>query len=230
MSVEDIRNELYKSQDIKYRDFQSKLIPNIDPETVIGVRTPILRKLAKDLSKNEDIRDFLKDVPHRYFDENQLHAFLISGMKDYDECLKELKCFLPFIDNWATCDQLSPKVFKKHRRELIPEIKKWIKSDETYTVRFGIGMLMEHFLDEDFDVSYPDLVASIRSEEYYVNMMSAWYFATALAKQYEDILPFIENNRLDIWTHNKTIQKAVESFRITDEQKAYLKSLKVKNK
>ena len=230
MSVEDIRNELYKSQDIKYRDFQSKLIPNIDPETVIGVRTPILRKLAKDLSKNEDIRDFLKDVPHRYFDENQLHAFLISGMKDYDECLKELNCFLPFIDNWATCDQLSPKVFKKHRRELLPEIKKWIKSDETYTVRFGIGMLMEHFLDEDFDVSYPDLVASIRSEEYYVNMMSAWYFATALAKQYEDILPFIENNRLDIWTHNKTIQKAVESFRITDEQKAYLKSLKVKNK
>ena len=230
MTVEDIRNELYKSQDIKYRDFQSKLIPNIDPETVIGVRTPILRKLAKDLSKNEDIRDFLKDVPHRYFDENQLHAFLISGMKDYDECLKELKYFLPFIDNWATCDQLSPKVFKKHRRELLPEIKKWIKSDETYTVRFGIGMLMEHFLDEDFDVSYPDLVASIRSEEYYVNMMSAWYFATALAKQYEDILPFIENNRLDIWTHNKTIQKAVESFRITDEQKAYLKSLKVKNK
>ncbi len=230
MPVEDIRNELYKSQDIKYRDFQSKLIPNIDPETVIGVRTPILRKLAKDLSKNEDIRDFLKDVPHRYFDENQLHAFLISGMKDYDECLKELKCFLPFIDNWATCDQLSPKVFKKHRRELLPEIKKWIKSDETYTVRFGIGMLMEHFLDENFDVSYPDLVASIRSEEYYVNMMSAWYFATALAKQYEDILPFIENNRLDIWTHNKTIQKAVESFRITDEQKAYLKSLKVKNK
>ncbi len=230
MPVEDIRNELYKLQDIKYRDFQSKLIPNIDPETVIGVRTPILRKLAKDLSKNEDIRDFLKDVPHRYFDENQLHAFLISGMKDYDECLKELKCFLPFIDNWATCDQLSPKVFKKHRRELLPEIKKWIKSDETYTVRFGIGMLMEHFLDEDFDVSYPDLVASIRSEEYYVNMMSAWYFATALAKQYEDILPFIENNRLDIWTHNKTIQKAVESFRITDEQKVYLKSLKVKNK
>ena len=230
MPVEDIRNELYKLQDIKYRDFQSKLIPNIDPETVIGVRTPILRKLAKDLSKNEDIMDFLKDVPHRYFDENQLHAFLISGMKDYDECLKELKCFLPFIDNWATCDQLSPKVFKKHRRELLPEIKKWIKSDETYTVRFGIGMLMEHFLDEDFDVSYPDLVASIRSEEYYVNMMSAWYFATALAKQYEDILPFIENNRLDIWTHNKTIQKAVESFRITDEQKVYLKSLKVKNK
>lgn len=230
MPVEDIRNELYKLQDIKYRDFQSKLIPNIDPETVIGVRTPILRKLAKDLSKNEDIRDFLKDVPHRYFDENQLHAFLISGMKDYDECLKELKCFLPFIDNWATCDQLSPKVFKKHRRELLPEIKKWIKSDETYTVRFGIGMLMEHFLDEDFDVSYPDLVASIRSEEYYVNMMSAWYFATALAKQYEDILPFIENNRLDSWTHNKTIQKAVESFRITDEQKVYLKSLKVKNK
>lgn len=230
MHVEDIRNELYKSQDIKYRDFQSKLIPNIDPETVIGVRTPILRKLAKDLSKNEDIRDFLKDVPHRYFDENQLHAFLISGMKDYDECLKELKCFLPFIDNWATCDQLSPKVFKKHRRELLPEIKKWIKSDETYTVRFGIGMLMEHFLDEDFDVSYPELVASIRSEEYYVKMMSAWYFATALAKQYEDILPFIENNRLDIWTHNKTIQKAVESFRITDEQKVYLKTLKVKNK
>ncbi|WP_036611137.1 DNA alkylation repair protein [Oribacterium sp. P6A1] len=230
MFGEEIRNELFKLQDIKYRDFQSRLIPNIDPETVIGVRTPALRKMAKALSKKEDIKDFLGELPHRYFDENQLHAFLISEIKDYDECLQELKRFLPYIDNWATCDQLSPKVFKKHRGELFSEIKNWLRSEETYTVRFGIGMLMEHFLDEEFDVSYAGLVAEIRSEEYYVNMMTAWYFATALAKQYDDILPFIENNRLDAWTHNKTIQKAVESYRITEEQKIYLKSLKVKGK
>lgn len=230
MLTDDIRNKLFKLQDIKYRDFQSKLIPNIDPETVIGVRTPELRKLAKELSKRDDIRDFLREVPHRYFDENQLHAFIISGMKDYEECLMELESFLPYIDNWATCDQLSPKIFKKHREELISRIKHWLKTDKTYTVRFATGMLMEHFLDEDFDISYPELVAEIRSEEYYVNMMTAWYFATALAKQYDYILPFIENKRLDTWTHNKTIQKAVESYRITEKQKEYLKSLKVKGK
>ncbi len=191
------------------------------------MRTPELRKYAKELSKRDDINTFLDKLPHDYFDENQLHAFIISGIKDYDTCMNEVERFLPYVNNWATCDQLSPKVFSKHRKELLEHIKKWIESDKTYTVRFAVGMLMQHFLDEDFDMRYPDMVSKIRSDEYYINMMIAWYFATALAKQYDSILPFIEDGRLDVWTHNKTIQKAVESYRITDEQKAYLKSLKV---
>ena len=230
MIVEEITNELFKMQDEKYRDFNSKLIPAVDKESMIGVRTPELRKYAKQLVKREDVGEFLYSVPHKYFDENQLHAFILAEIKDFGVCLEEIKNFLPYIDNWATCDQLSPKVFKKYRKELIHYIREWIKSDKTYTVRFGIGMLMEHFLDEDFDLAYPEMVAEIRSEEYYINMMTAWYFATALAKQYEKILPFIENKKLDTWTHNKAIQKAVESYRITDEQKVYLKGLKVKGK
>ncbi|MBR2275105.1 MAG: DNA alkylation repair protein [Lachnospiraceae bacterium] len=228
MSVDEIRKELFALQDTKYRDFQSKLIPSVDPESVIGVRTPELRKMAKKLSKLGDIQEFLDDLPHRYFDENQLHAFLISEMKDYERCKGEVQRFLPYVDNWATCDQMSPKVFRKHRSELIESIRNWIKSDKTYTVRFGTGMLMEHFLDEDFDPAYLELAAGIRSEEYYINMMTAWYFATALAKQYSAALPYIENRRLDPWTHNKAIQKAVESYRITLEQKEYLRTLKVK--
>ena len=230
MSVVEIRKELFKLQDQKYRDFQSKLIPTVDPDTVIGVRTPELRKYAKKLAKQEDITEFLDDLPHHYFDENQLHAFIISEIKDYEQCINQLCRFLPFVDNWATCEQMSPKVFKKHRQELLEYIKEWIGSGETYTIRFAIGMLMEHFLEEDFDPAYLELVADVRTEEYYVNMMIAWYFATALAKQYEAVLPFIENQRLDTWTHNKAIQKSVESYRITAEQKEYLKSLKVKVK
>ena len=174
--------------------------------------------------------EFLHSVPHKYFDENQLHAFILAEIKDFGVCLEEVKSFLPYIDNWATCDQLSPKVFKKYCKELLTHIKEWIRSDKTYTVRFGIGMLMEHFLDEDFTPAYPEMVAEIRSEEYYINMMTAWYFATALAKQYEQVIPFIENKKLDDWTHNKAIQKAVESYRITDDQKVYLKGLKIKCK
>ena len=230
MIVEEITNELFKMQDEKYRDFNSKLIPTVDKEAMIGVRTPELRKYAKQLVKREDVGEFLYSVPHKYFDDNQLHAFILAEIKDFGVCLEEVKSFLPYIDNWATCDQLSPKVFKKHRKELLTHIKEWINSDKTYTVRFGIGMFMEHFLDEDFDMAYPEMVAEIRSEEYYINMMTAWYFATALAKQYEKVLPFIENKKLDTWTHNKAIQKAVESYRITDEQKTYLKGLKVKGK
>lgn len=230
MSVVEIRKELFKLQDQKYRDFQSKLIPTVDPDTVIGVRTPELRKYAKKLAKQEDITEFLDDLPHHYFDENQLHAFIISEIKDYEQCINQVCRFLPFVDNWATCDQMSPKVFKKHRQELLEYIKEWIGSGVTYTIRFAIGMLMEHFLEEDFDPAYLELVADVRTEEYYVNMMIAWYFATALAKQYEVVLPFIENQRLDTWTHNKAIQKSVESYRITAEQKEYLKSLKVKVK
>ena len=230
MIVDEIQNELFKLQDVKYRDFQAKLMPTINPESMIGVRTPELRKLAKQLAKRDDIDEFLDVLPHKYFDENQLHAFIISGMKDYEKCLERLEAFLPFVDNWATCDQMSPKIFKKHRVDLVQRIEKWIESDYTYTVRFAIGMLMEHFLDEDFDIVYADMVADVHSEEYYINMMIAWYFATALAKQYDAIVPYIIEQRLNTWTHNKTIQKAVESYRITPEQKTYLRTLKIKEK
>ena len=226
--ISRIREELFRMQDEKYRELQKKLIPTADSGAVIGARTPDLRQYAKQLVKREEITVFLRDLPHRYFDEDQLHAFIVSELKDYDRCADEVDRFLPYVNNWATCDQMSPKVFRKHRKELLEYIRKWIGSGETYTIRFGIGMLMEHYLDEDFDPSYPETVAEIRSEEYYVNMMIAWYFATALAKQYDQIIPFIENRRLDTWTHNKTIQKAVESYRITPEQKEYLKSLKMK--
>ncbi len=225
--VDDIQKELFRQQDENYRKFQSKLIPTIAADTVIGVRTPVLRKFAKQLVKQDEIQNFLQDLPHKYFDENQLHAFIISEIKDYDKCMEELIRFLPFVDNWATCDQMSPKVFKENRRELFAQIKIWLQAKETYIVRFGIGMLMQHYLDEDFEPVYPEIVAGIKSEEYYVNMMIAWYFATALAKQYDAILPYIENHRLDTWTHNKTIQKSVESYRVTAEQKEYLKSLKI---
>lgn len=226
MITDEIREMLYAEKDIAYRDFQAKLIPTIDKETVIGVRTPALRKMAKQLAKREDIGAFLEALPHIYFEENQLHAFIVSERKDFAQGMEELCAFLPYVDNWATCDQMSPKVFKKHRQELLPHIREWIASDQTYTVRFGVGMLMEHFLDEDFEPIYPEMVSKIRSEEYYVNMMIAWYFATALAKQYEAVLPYIEEARLATWTHNKVIQKAVESYRITAEQKGYLRGLK----
>ncbi len=228
MLTEEIREELLRLQDENYRDFQIRLIPTADKDTVIGVRTPALRRYAKNLVKQDDIRGFLDELPHKFFDENQLHAFIISEIKDYGQCMKEVSRFLPFVDNWATCDQMSPKVFKKHRRELIDQIKVWIQSDKTYTIRFAVGMLMQHFLEDDFDPDYPEMVSELKSEEYYVKMMMAWYFATALAKQYETVLPYIEDQKLDAWTHNKAIQKAVESYRITPEQKVYLKSLKKK--
>ena len=228
MTKETIHQKLFELQDVKYRDFQSKLIPSIPSDSIIGVRTPELRQMAKQFIKDGKYIDFLSDVQHQYFEENQIHAFILSEIKDYDLCIREVCRFLPYVDNWATCDQMSPKVFKKYREELLREIKKWIDSGETYTVRFAIKMLMEHFLDEDFDMVYTEMVSKVESEEYYVKMMIAWYFATALAKQYENILPFIENRCLDTWTHNKTIQKAVESYRITEEHKNYLKSLRVK--
>ena len=226
MKRDEIIRELFRLQDKDYALLQAKIIPNIASEKIIGVRTPALRTFAKTLYKDSDIEDFLSGVPHQYFDEDQLHAFVISLEKDFDRCIKRVDAFLPYIDNWATCDQLSPKVFKKNPEKLLPFIQTWIKSDKTYTVRFAIGMLMQHFLNENFDTKYVDMVAEIRSKEYYINMMIAWYFATALAKQYESVLPYIEEKRLDSWTHNKTIQKSVESYRITDEQKKYLKSMK----
>lgn len=229
MITEEIKKKLHELQDKQYRDFQAKLIPTVDPERVIGVRTPELRKYAKELVKRPDIGGFLSDLPHKFFDEDQLHAFIVSEMKDYEACIEEISIFLPYVNNWATCDQMSPKVFKKHKKELLIEIKRWLSSEEAYTVRFATGMLMEHFLDDDFDPAYPKMVAKIRSDEYYINMMTAWYFATALAKQYDAVIPFIEGKKLDTWTHNKAIQKSIESNRISPERKVYLKSLKIKN-
>ena len=228
MIREEIRQRLFELQDVSYRDFQVKLIPTVETESMIGVRTPALRKLAREYGRRDEIGVFLQDLPHKYFDENQLHAFIISGIKDFETCIMNVEKFLPYVDNWATCDQMSPTVFKKKRQELLPYIREWMKSDRTYTVRFGIGMLMQHYLDEDFDPSYPEMVAGIKSEEYYISMMIAWYFATALAKQYDTVLPFIEKKQLDSQTHNRAIQKAVESYRITQEQKAYLKTLKIR--
>ena len=226
MITEEIKEKLKSLQDIKYRGFQAGLIPTVDNDKVIGVRTPELRKLAKEMSKRDDADDFLNDLPHEYFDEDQLHAFMVSGIKAFDECVSEVERFLPYINNWATCDQMTPKVFGRHKEELLPHVREWIDSGETYTVRFGVKMLMSYFLGDDFDMEYADLVAGIRSEEYYVNMMRAWYFATALAYNYDEVVPLIENKELDRWTHNKAIQKSVESYRITAEQKEYLKTLK----
>ncbi|MCR4607049.1 MAG: DNA alkylation repair protein [Oscillospiraceae bacterium] len=229
MIINEIREELFRLQDTEYRDFQSKLIPTAGKETFIGVRTPELRCLAKQIAKRDDLCIFLEDLPHKYFDENQLHAFIISDTRDFNLCLERLDVFLHYVDNWATCDQMSPKVFKKHRNELAGPIKKWITDEHCYTVRFGIGMLMEHFLDNDFDPSYLELVAEVVSEEYYIKMMKAWYFATALAKQYDAAIPYLENKRLDTWTHNKTIRKAIESYRVGPAEKEYLRSLKLKD-
>ncbi len=225
--MKEIIDLLMERKDMGYADFHRKLIPTVPPDRVIGVRTPELRKLAKQIGKQEYAGDFLKELPHFYYEENQLHSFLISDMKDFDVCIGKLEEFLPYVDNWATCDQMSPKVFKKNKDRLLPYIYRWLESDRTYTVRFGIGMLMQHFLDEAFDVKYLDLVSGLHSEEYYVNMEIAWYMATALAKQWDAALPYIEQKKMDKWVHNKTIQKARESFRITQEQKQYLKIMKM---
>ena len=223
-----IRETLFSLRDEKFAAFQARLIPNVAPERIIGVRTPALRKLAKTLRGSGEAEEFLKALPHDFFEENNLHAFLLCEMKDFDACVQAVEDFLPYVDNWATCDQMSPGVFRKNKQALLPYIRCWIASERCYTRRFGTGMMMSHFLDEDFREEYLRLVSDIRSEEYYVNMMIAWYFATALAKQYEAALPYLENRRLDPWVHNKTIQKAVESFRVSDEHKACLRALKIR--
>ena len=230
MESKIIQERLLAMQDKEYASFMSKLIPDKDESEIIGVRIPDLTKYAKELLKTGDVFEFLHSLPHKFFEEYQLHVLIISAMKDFDTCIKEIDNILPYIDNWATCDCLSPNIFKKYHKELLPYIMTWIKSEKTYTKRFAIGMLMQHFLDEDFDAKFLEIVATIRSKEYYVNMMIAWYFATALAKRYDETIPYIENNRLDKWTHNKAIQKAIESYRVSDEQKAYLKKLRIKIK
>ena len=226
--MQSITEQLFALQDIDYKQFHSKLMPTINPDVIIGVRTPELRKLAKQLNKSTDVELFMQELPHRYYEENNLHGFLIESIKEFDACIAALNQFLPYVDNWATCDMMAPKVLKKDLPRLYEWVKVWIASAETYAVRFGVNMLMKYFLDEAFLPEYPALVASIQSEEYYVKMVVAWYFATALAKQYDAVLPYIEEHRLDAWTHNKTIQKAVESYRISPEQKLYLKTLKCK--
>ena len=213
-------------RDPAYAEFQKKLIPTVSPESFVGVRTPELRKLAKELAQTGEAEAFINELPHRFFDENQLHAFILSEDRDFERCLSRVSVFLTYVDNWATCDQMSPKVFKKHRVELLPVIERWLHDGHAYTVRFAIGMLMEHFLDGDFDPRYLAWVSAVRSGEYYVNMMAAWYFATALAKQYDAAFPYIRDRRLPAWTHNKAIQKAAESFRVPPEHKAALKACK----
>lgn len=222
----NVTERLFELQDKAYADFHSGLVPNVPREKIIGVRVPDARRLAKEYGKDPECRDFLRALPHKYYDENVLHGILLSGLKDYEECVRAVEEFLPYVDNWAVCDILSPKVFRQHRTELIAKVREWSASEKTYTCRFGMEMLMTHYLDEDFRSEYLEIPAGVCSEEYYVNMMTAWFFATALAKQWDAAIPYLRDNRLGAWVHNKTIQKARESFRITQEQKAYLKTLR----
>lgn len=223
MIKEKIQKTLLSMGEETYRDFSAKLMPTVEKSTVIGIRIPMLRKFAKDL---ENYESFLQELPHRYYEENNLHAFLIEREQNFEKCIERLNAFLPYVDNWATCDSMKPAVLKKEPEELLKHIKRWIKSNDVYGVRYAINLLMSFYLDEKFDEAYLKIVADVKSQEYYINMMRAWYFATALAKQYARTLPFVENKILDVWTHNKTIQKAIESKKITTEQKEYLKTLK----
>lgn len=221
-----IKEKLFILKDDEYKKFQSKLMPTVNSNIIIGVRVPVLRQLAKEIFKSGEYVGFLNALPHKYYDENNLHAFIIEQIPDFNTSLLETEKFLPYIDNWATCDMFMPRCFKNNLDEMLKEIKKWLKTKETYTIRYGVGVLMKLFLDDNFKLEYANLVAEIKSEEYYVNMMIAWYFATALSKQYDDILPFLTKKQLSVWVHNKTIQKAVESNRISGDIKMFLKTLK----
>lgn len=225
MSHSELIACLWEHQDVTYRQMQTKILPNIPEDCIIGVRTPELRTMAKQLTDSDS---FLNSLPHQYFEENQIHSFVIADFKDFQGTAAAVSVFLPFIDNWATCDQLTPKSFRKHHKELLPYIESWISSPYPYAVRFGIKMLMDHFLEDDFLPRYPEIVASVKSEEYYIRMMSAWYFATALAKQYDTVYPYFTEQKLEKWVHNKAIQKAVESYRVTAEHKEQLKKLRIK--
>lgn len=229
--MQEITTQLFIMQDNEYKEFHGRLMPTVNPDTILGIRVPILRKfsnqLAKSLSK-EKLLEFMNELPHKYYEENNIHAFLIEKIKDFDECIVALEKFLPFVDNWATCDMMNPKILKKNTQQLFCKIKEWITSPHVYTIRYGIGMLMRYFLDDNFKTEYLDMVAAVKSDEYYVNMMKAWFFATALAKQYEATLPYIKEKRLDNWSHNKAIQKSIESFRVPKEHKEELKRYKIK--
>ena len=222
----ELQNRLFQMRDEKYAEFQAKLTPGIPPEDFIGVRVPQLRQFAKEYSREAEHEEFMRELPHRYYDENMLHGLLIERIRDCEECIAAIDKFLPYVDNWAVCDIMSPKIFGKHKERLMEKIMQWTQSSHTYTCRVGMKMLMTFFLDDDFESRYLEIPAGIVSEEYYVNMMTAWFFATALAKQWDDTIPYIEQKRLSQWVHRKSIQKAVESRRITPEQKAYLRTLK----
>lgn len=226
--MQEITEKLFDMRDLGYRDFHCRLMPTVPRERVIGVRTPELRKFAKEVALNGLSEKFICELPHRYYEENNLHAFLIEKIGNFDDCIRETEKFLPHIDNWATCDLMRPKCFSKNSERLLPYIEKWMSSGHTYTVRFGIEMLMLFYLDEKFEEKYLFRVAEIRSDEYYVNMMIAWFFATALSKQYRSAVQYLEKRYLPPWVHNKTVQKAMESYRISDEKKGYLKTLRLK--
>lgn len=224
--IAEIQERLFEMQDVEYQAFQCKLMPTVEPDSVIGVRMPQLRQFAKEIAKREDIGDFLEQLPHQYYEENNLHGLIVEAMKDYDLCIAQLDRFLPYVNNWATCDMMSPKIFKKHLSQLLQPIQRWMAAEDVYMVRFGIGMLMKFYLDDAFEPEYLEWVATIQSDEYYINMMIAWYFATALAKQYDSTIPFLEKPQLSTWVHNKTIQKAIESYRIKEDKKTYLRTLR----
>lgn len=224
----EVQRQLFAIQDLGYKEFHAKLIPTVKPEVVIGVRTPQLRKFAAQFAKQPEAEQFLKELPHTYYEENNLHGFIVERIKDYEKAMEETERFLPYIDNWATCDMFAPKIFLKHREEVYQKALVWLESDKTYTIRYGIGILMSNYLDDWFCPEMAERVAGIQSKEYYVNMMIAWYMATALAKQEETILPYIKENRLDTWVHNKTIQKAIESRRISTELKEELRAMRRK--
>ena len=227
--VENVRARLFEMQDLGYKEFHCKLMPTVPPEVVIGVRTPEIRKLARELSKTpEEAEEYLQSLPHQYYEENNLHGAILSLLRDYGQTVEALEAFLPYVDNWATCDLINPRAFQKHPGQLPEQARCWMASEHVYTVRFGIGVLLGFYLDEAFRPEYLEWVAQVRGGEYYVDMMAAWYFATALAKQYDAALPWLEQGKLGDWVHNKTIQKAIESRRITEEQKAYLRTLKRK--
>ena len=221
-----LHDRLIKAKDDEYRAFQTKLVPNIPPETILGVRTPEMRKIAREVFDSPGRETFLNDLPHWYYEENLIHFFVISMIRDFDACVRAVETFLPYVDCWPVSDQATPKAFARNHEKLLPYIRKWIASEHVYTARFGIRMLMNEFLGEDFREEYPALVASKKGEDYYLKMMAAWYFATALAKRYEETVPYFEDRRLDEWVHKKAIQKAVESYRVSDEHKEYLKSLR----
>ncbi|MBE5859132.1 MAG: DNA alkylation repair protein [Butyrivibrio sp.] len=214
---------LLEAKDDKYRDFQVKLVPNVSPDTIIGVRTPDMRKIAKEVFNSPEKDEFLKELPHKYYEENLVHFFIIAMIKEFDECIEKVDEFLPYVDCWPVSDQATPKTFKKNHAKLLPYIRNWIASDHVYTARFGIRMLMNEFLDDDFKDEYLELVASKEGDDYYLKMMVAWYFATALAKKYDESVKYIEERKLSDWIHKKAIQKAVESYRVTDEHKEHLK-------
>ena len=227
MTPAEVREQLFAKQDLKYRDFTAKLLPNVEKERIIGVRAPEITRLSRQLRKEGGAEEFLASLPHAYFEEDNLHAALLSAQRDTEALFPALETFLPYVDNWATCDTLRPAVFKKHPAVLPGKIRRWMEAEHPYTVRFGIGMLMSYYLDDAFLSEYPARVAAVQSDEYYVNMMIAWYFATALAKQYDAVIPYLEEHRLSRWCHNKTIQKAIESHRISDGHKAYLRALRI---